>query len=634
MLIPLSRSRTRTIPGGAGEPLALAQGSEPVSVDAVDSLCRVGTDPVLPGNDIEHVRVWLVDSQGENANPHYVLDQAARQVLRLREEGKRVLLHRLAGQSRTPAVAALYSCLATGTDSASASALNDLREALHAGWTLPYHPEMQEAVHELTAGYAAPGRAASERAVPSQDTAAGQRQELLDSEPVEPTQFVRRKDAVSRVRGMMLGLALGDTLGAAGGKLPDEGPLQAGVSTQLACFTAEGTIRAWVRGQLRGVCHPPSVVWHACSRWMALQGLEVERMRKRWADSAELWPDGWLARVPALAERRGSAPSTVKALSKIEQGSPTASRGCHALTRTLPVAVVHAAEGLGTSAELAREIAGLTHGDQAAQSATVHAVVLVGHCLTHADESAHNRRGGAREALRAGIRALVKSDGRLTGHELDQLETALQSAEAHPVEPGRLAKLAPDVTAPSALLGGLYVAASFPGRDQVAAALRFAARAPDGDSVACVTGALLGAAHGFEALPVDLVSRHELAWVLHRMAGDLFTQFADSPAGYEYSSGWDPYWSERYPGWCAITRQHRVEHARPGRSRTQPGTVRISQAPLLGQHPHQFVLPGLEYCGGPFTVLEYLAGQSERDHSPTTGEVLGLLEGEIVILRR
>ncbi|MFF4517424.1 hypothetical protein [Streptomyces mirabilis] len=39
--------------------------------------------------------------------------------------------------------------------------------------------------------------------------------------------------AASRVRGMMLGLALGDTLGAARGKLPADGPLRAGVSTQL-----------------------------------------------------------------------------------------------------------------------------------------------------------------------------------------------------------------------------------------------------------------------------------------------------------------------------------------------------------------------------------------------------------------
>ncbi len=95
----------------------------------------------------------------------------------------------------------------------------------------------------------------------------------------------------------------------------------------------------------------------------------------------------------------------------------------------------------------------------------------------------------------------------------------------------------------------MYVAASFPGRDQLDAALRFAAGAPDGDSVACVAGALLGAAHGAEALPVGPVSRHELAWVLDTLARDLVAQFTDSPSGSEYVGGWDPHWWGRYPGW-------------------------------------------------------------------------------------
>ncbi|MFE9538981.1 ADP-ribosylglycohydrolase family protein [Streptomyces sp. NPDC006691] len=354
---------------------------------------------------------------------------------------------------------------------------------------------------------------------------------------------------------MMLGLALGDTLGAARGKLPADGPLRAGVSTQLACFTAEGTIRAWVRGEHKGICHPPSVVWHAYCRWAALQGIEVERMRQRWAHGDEVWPNGWLAQVPVLAERRGSAPATVAALSKTEQGNigmPTSSRGCHALTRTLPVAVVGAAHGSKQSVQLAREIAALTHGDPAAQSAAAHAAVLVNHCLTSTPEMQDSLFGGqsqVQQALQKGLLALRGAKHSLDARELDQLAEALQEAIAHPADAKRLAKLAPDATAPSALLGGLYVAASFPDRDQVGAALRFAAGAPDGDSVACVTGALLGAAHGVEALPIDLISRHELAWVLDTLARDLVAQFTDSPSGGDYSGGWDPHWLDRYPGW-------------------------------------------------------------------------------------
>ncbi|MFJ8779220.1 ADP-ribosylglycohydrolase family protein [Streptomyces sp. NPDC102476] len=561
-------------PGVVMGNLALAQDAEPVPVEAVVSLCRTGADPILSGTDVEHVRVWLVDSEGENANLHYVLDQAARQVLRLRQEGKRVLLHCLAGQSRTPAVAAVYSHLATGTD--SQTALNDLRRVLTSGWHLEAHPEMHDAVHELTAGDAGGTQQAGPVVAATEPTTAGpapvhrtapgerdrvhaeQRQEELDlgpdEEPERQREVLKEKGAASRVRGMMLGLALGDTLGTARGKLPADGALRAGVSTQLACFTVEGTIRAWVRGGHKGICDPPSVVWHAYCRWAAVQGLEVERMRQRWAHGDEAWPDGWLARVPMLAERRGSAPATVAALSRTERGNmgmPTTSRGCHALTRTLPVAVVGAAHGSAQSVQLAREIAALTHGDRAAQSAAAHAAVLVSHCLTSTPETHHSRSGErsqVRQALIDGIHALPDADPDLTAAEHDQLITALQQAEAQPADAGRLAKLAPDATAPSALLGGLYVAASFPDRAQVTVALRFAAGAPDGDSVACMAGALLGAAHGVEALPVDLISRHELAWVLDTLARDLVTELTDSPSGDGFGGGWDPQWWGRYPG--------------------------------------------------------------------------------------
>lgn len=350
---------------------------------------------------------------------------------------------------------------------------------------------------------------------------------------------------------MMLGLALGETVGGARGRLPVSGPLRAGVSTQLACFTAEGIIRAQVRGNHKGICYAPGVVLHAYCRWAFLQGIEVEKMRRRWASPGDtVWPDGWLAGVPALAERRGSAPATVTALSRIDEGQErmaTPSRGCHALTRGLPVAVT----GLGGIAQAA-EVAALTHGDTAAQDATVHAAVLAHHCLTNpAPESGPHPYSGrsARDVLRAAVTALPAAGRRVTDDEPARIVAAFRHAVDDPADAGRLSRLAPDATAPSTLLGGLYAAASFPDRADFRAALEFAAGAPDGDSVACVTGALLGAVHGIEALPVDLISRHELAWVLDTLARDLLLELDDSPSGSEYVQGWDPHWWHRYPGW-------------------------------------------------------------------------------------
>ncbi|MEU0850661.1 ADP-ribosylglycohydrolase family protein [Streptomyces flaveolus] len=353
----------------------------------------------------------------------------------------------------------------------------------------------------------------------------------------------------SRVRGMMLGLAIGDTVGAARGGLPASGTLRAGVSTQLACFTAEGIIRAMVRMSHKGICHPPSVVLHAYCRWAALQGIEVERMRRRWAfaEADGAWPDGWLAGVPVLAERRGSAPATVAALSRIEgldAPAATTSRGCHALTRSLPLAVA----GL-EPARQAGDFAALTHGDPAALSATVQAAVLVHRCLTSTPPAPdHEGRSdrAVREAMDAGITGLGEST---TDDEFRRLTTAYRLGVDRPAHAPTLAHLAPDATAPSALFGAAYTVSSFPGRAQLGAALDFATQAPDGASVACVTGALLGAVHGYEALPVDLVSRHELMWVLDTLARDLLSEMNDSPSGSEYIPGWDPYWWVRYPGW-------------------------------------------------------------------------------------
>ncbi|MDO5757612.1 MAG: ADP-ribosylglycohydrolase family protein [Rhodobacterales bacterium] len=37
--------------------------------------------------------------------------------------------------------------------------------------------------------------------------------------------------------------------------------------TQMMLFTTEGIIRALIRGELKGICHPPSVIHHALLRW-------------------------------------------------------------------------------------------------------------------------------------------------------------------------------------------------------------------------------------------------------------------------------------------------------------------------------------------------------------------------------
>jgi ADP-ribosylglycohydrolase/predicted protein tyrosine phosphatase len=82
---------------------------------AVVSLCRRGRNEA-PASGVaaaDHVEVRLQDKTdpAENPNLEFVIDDAARAVAALRDEGQRVLLHCVHGLSRTPTVATRYAAL-------------------------------------------------------------------------------------------------------------------------------------------------------------------------------------------------------------------------------------------------------------------------------------------------------------------------------------------------------------------------------------------------------------------------------------------------------------------------------------------------------------------------------------------
>ena len=81
-------------------------GEDVPAVDAVVSLCRVGTEQIPSG--MTNVQVWLIDRPDRNPNLDEVLLGAAQAVADLRAAGKRVFMHCLEARSRTATVAALY----------------------------------------------------------------------------------------------------------------------------------------------------------------------------------------------------------------------------------------------------------------------------------------------------------------------------------------------------------------------------------------------------------------------------------------------------------------------------------------------------------------------------------------------
>ncbi|GGK16865.1 ADP-ribosylglycohydrolase [Pilimelia terevasa] len=338
--------------------------------------------------------------------------------------------------------------------------------------------------------------------------------------------------AVAAARGCLLGLVLGDAVGGAAGLVPDAGALPATSGGQLACFTVDGLIRADVRAALRGPLDPPSAVWRAYRRWAALQGV-ID------ADSAgEPFLDGWLAEVPALAQVRGPAPATIAALrargdTPVGETPPQTTHGPRAVVRTLPVGMYARA---GQAARLAADIAALTHRAEALVAAGYTATAV--HLFSEDASLAHTATVAQERAVRLGFGPVPQA-----------FRDALDAAAARPGDARALAGWAAPGTAVGAVAGALYVVASHPERDRIRDAVLFAAAAGDGGHIATIVGALLGAWHGPEALPVDWLSRVELVWVADLLSRDLVRQISQSPAGTDGSTPADPYWWDRYPGW-------------------------------------------------------------------------------------
>ena len=177
-----------------------------------------------------------------------------------------------------------------------------------------------------------------------------------------------------RVRGCLLGGAIGDALGAnieflslheirrefgpAGVTSYVGGSYPAGSitdDTQMTLFTAEGLIRARKRQVEHGVWAPAPVIRGAYLRWLATQEYGTP--------TADEWlASGWLVHEEVLHARRAPGATCVSALREGGEGSLDLtindSKGCGGVMRVAPAGVMESPEA---AFEVAAEAAAITH---------------------------------------------------------------------------------------------------------------------------------------------------------------------------------------------------------------------------------------------------------------------------------
>lgn len=281
--------------------------------------------------------------------------------------------------------------------------------------------------------------------------------------------------------------------------------------TQMTLFTAEGLIRARVRGMARGICDPAGVVHHALLRWYRTQGGRPQ--------VPDLCRKGLVADPRLHASRAPGATclSTLGAARQFGQPARNGSKGCGTIMRVAPVAL------LGEEVRrLATETSALTHGHPTGQEAAAAFACLLAAVL----------RG---EPLEPAIRRVaVPCEG--------ETARAIAAALAAPRDgrPETVERLGGGWVAEEALAIALYAGLAARSFEE---GLRLAVtHSGDSDSTGAITGTLLGLLYPEEAMTHRWREQVEGADLIDRLARDL-------AAAREPGEDFVQTMGERYPGW-------------------------------------------------------------------------------------
>ncbi len=350
---------------------------------------------------------------------------------------------------------------------------------------------------------------------------------------------------VDRIRGCLLGGAVGDALGApveflswpaierkygsSGIRDLDESYGVMGAitdDTQMMLFTAEGLLRAHVRQAARGICHPPSVIHHALLRWYLTQGGQP---------ATEVGQDGWLIQQRALWSRRAPGMTCLSALGASSSFGGLArndSKGCGGVMRVAPHAF------FPQPFELAAESAHLTHGHP-----TGYLVAgLFADILARLEPS----RCTLERAVVESLGQYGQLEGMAESRECLELALSLYRKGVSPTPKG-IALLGGGWTAEEALAIGLWCALMAESFEQgVSWAVNHGG---DSDSTGLIAGNLLGIQLGVASIPERWLVALELRDVIDQVATDLDWVPRTYGGGCgEARSHDDEIW-QRYPGW-------------------------------------------------------------------------------------
>lgn len=350
----------------------------------------------------------------------------------------------------------------------------------------------------------------------------------------------------SRVRGCILGGAVGDALGYPvefrslaeirsqhkdGVRTFPEPIGQITDDTQMTLFTMEGLIRAGVRTD-RGIGFTLSLVDHAYKRWYDTQTLR--------APSGER--DGWLIGEQWLYAIRAPGNTCLNSLSAkrgsvMGEQAENNSKGCGGVMRSAPFGLIRN-DKEEWAFDAAATCAGYTHGHLTGKVASGALAVLVRALIAGQSLS---------RAVDHTVEVVEKRDD--NGETIRALRLAVDLAQSGSPSSEQLEEVGGGWIAEEALAIAVYAALSHSEPEEFLDALSLAVtHSGDSDSTGAICGNILGALHGEAAVPAELIFCLEGRSSILELTDDFifeFTQATRLHGEYGPSTGW----TERYPGW-------------------------------------------------------------------------------------
>lgn len=358
---------------------------------------------------------------------------------------------------------------------------------------------------------------------------------------------------LNKFRGCMIGGAVGDALGYTVEFMPDTAILQkygargirkyelrnglAEISddTQMTLFTATGLLLGTTRGMTRGIMGPyPSYIAYSYQDWFQTQTKAFPL--------GDEYHYSWLVNVPELFCRR--APGNT-CLSAIEHGANgtienpiNQSKGCGGIMRVAPIGL-YFIDKQYTQAEndrIGAETAALTHGHELGYipaAALVHMLSLL------AGQQTQTIRGAAVDAMAAMPKLFPETTHM---HEfITLLQRAIDLSASHLDDLDAIRQLGEGWVAEETLAIAVYCALKY-SNDFERAIIASVNHSGDSDSTGAVTGNILGAHLGLDAIPAKYTEKLELKAIVQELADDLYHDCKIS----EYGDYRDEVWERKY----------------------------------------------------------------------------------------